>query len=75
MLLEYVLDEPLSHCLAIERSRTRIFTLPGRSQIEKQVNQVAESLKKQGKNEEAAAVQKRFAKAWAGADVKIAASS
>ena len=29
----------------------------------------------QGKNEEAAAVQKRFAKAWAGADVKIAASS
>ena len=36
---------------------------------------LAESLKKQGKNEEAAAVQKRFAKAWAGADVKIAASS
>src|SRR5262249_14282767 len=57
VLLEYVLDEPLSHCLAIERSRTRIFTLPARSQIEKQVSQVAESLKKQTTNFEAAAAQ------------------
>ena len=57
MLLEYVLDEPVSHCLAIERSRTRIFSLPARSQIEKQVNQVAESLKKQASNFETTAAQ------------------
>ena len=36
---------------------------------------LAESLRKQGKKAEADAVQKRFAKAWAGADVKITASS
>jgi CHAT domain-containing protein len=57
VLLEYVVDEPLSHCLAIERSRTRIFTLPARSQIEKQVNEVAESLNKQTSNFEATAAQ------------------
>jgi predicted RNA-binding protein YlqC (UPF0109 family) len=36
---------------------------------------LAESLRKQGKKADADAVQKRFAKAWAGADVKITASS
>ena len=36
---------------------------------------LAESLRRQKKNEEAAAAQKRFAQAWAKADVKIKASS
>ena len=36
---------------------------------------LAESLRKQGKTQDAAAVQKRFVKAWARADVKITASS
>ena len=36
---------------------------------------LAESLRKQGKKADAESVQKRFAKAWAGADVKITASS
>jgi tetratricopeptide (TPR) repeat protein len=36
---------------------------------------LAGSLRKQGKKADADAVQKRFAKAWAGADVKITASS
>jgi tetratricopeptide (TPR) repeat protein len=36
---------------------------------------LAESLRKQGKTKDAESVQKRFAKAWASADVKITASS
>jgi tetratricopeptide (TPR) repeat protein len=36
---------------------------------------LAESLRKQGKTKDAESVQKRFAKAWANADVKITASS
>ena len=36
---------------------------------------LAESLRKQGKPKDAESVQKRFAKAWASADVKITASS
>ena len=36
---------------------------------------LTESLRKQGKTADANAAQKRFSKAWAGADVKIAASS
>jgi CHAT domain-containing protein len=50
-LLEYVLHEPASYCLVIQRSGTRIVKLPSRSQIEKQVRAVLESTKKPGQGE------------------------
>ncbi|HLG96631.1 MAG TPA: CHAT domain-containing tetratricopeptide repeat protein [Bryobacteraceae bacterium] len=57
VLIEYVLDEPASHCLAIERSGTRIFKLPGRSQLEKQVHLILEQMKRPTPNPGAAEVQ------------------
>ena len=45
LLLEYVLNEPKSFCLAITRGRAEIYTLPaGREKIEETTKQYVESL-------------------------------
>jgi len=50
-LLEYVLREPTSYCLVIQRSGTRVVKLPSRSQIEKEVRAVLDSTKKPRQDE------------------------
>jgi len=56
VLLEYVLNEPESYCLEIEHSGTRIVKLPGRNQIEKQVQMAIDETKKPSPNPDAAAI-------------------
>ena len=45
-ILEYVLTEPLSYCLAISREHAEVFKLASRAQIEKQVDQVLAAVRK-----------------------------
>jgi CHAT domain-containing protein len=45
-ILEYVLTDPISYCLAISRERVAVFRLPGRSQIGKQVGELLTALRK-----------------------------
>jgi CHAT domain-containing protein/tetratricopeptide (TPR) repeat protein len=45
-VLEYVLTERTSYCLAISRDQVRVFKLPSGTQIGKQVNQVLAGLRK-----------------------------
>ncbi len=50
VVLEYVLGEPASYCIVIEGKRARIVHLPGRAQIEKEVESVLQSLKSESKS-------------------------
>lgn len=47
-ILEYVLTEPVSYCLAISREHAEVFKLASRAQIGKQVDQVLAVLRKDG---------------------------
>jgi hypothetical protein len=47
-ILEYVLTDPLSYCLAISRDRAAVFKLASRAQIGKQVDQVVANVRKSG---------------------------
>jgi CHAT domain-containing protein/tetratricopeptide (TPR) repeat protein len=47
-IVEYVLADPISYCLAISREHVGVFRLPGRTQIGKQVEQLVATLRKNG---------------------------
>lgn len=44
LLIEYILDEPESHCMAISREDVRVYTIDGRRQIEKWIDEFNESI-------------------------------
>jgi CHAT domain-containing protein len=49
LLLEYVLDEPTSFCIAVTRRRPRVQTLPvGRREVEKLVQQFVDDVRTKG---------------------------
>ena len=47
-ILEYILTDPVSYCLAISRDRVAAFKLGSRAQIGKQVDQVVATVRKNG---------------------------
>ena len=47
-ILEYVLTDPVSYCLAISRDHVAVFKLASRAQIGKQVDQVVATVRKNG---------------------------
>ncbi|HUO28151.1 MAG TPA: hypothetical protein VMU80_02960, partial [Bryobacteraceae bacterium] len=48
VILEYVLTDPISYCLAISRERVAVLKLASRAQIGKQVDQVIANVRKNG---------------------------
>ena len=47
-VLEYILTDPVSYCLAISRDHVAVFKLANRTQIGKQVDQVVATVRKNG---------------------------
>src|SRR6202035_4855549 len=49
VLLEYVLDDPISFCISVTRRGTRVHALPiGRKEVEKLVEQFIDELRAKG---------------------------
>lgn len=48
VILEYVLTDPISYCVAISRDRVAVLRLASRAQIRKQVDQVLANVRKNG---------------------------